>query len=317
LVRHGFQCGTISSILGEAKSYSELPTDQQHRVSVTTAETDRESFATNLESKIDKHYKLLEIIAKRQSAMNVDLSDQKEAIKGLQALSKISQPLIPPDLSFVVRFDSLRIDYSVQETRSHMRSLRFWVPPTTRNCFYQTTGPLFRWIGGKMDGVAEDDPIRHQTLSPHSSATVFTQNPDTDHLLAVDFDARTRTVAHEPGGWKVLSFDHIARDGQSTYASVNLLGAEQHLAAPESPDCMPQLLSNLYNYCAVKRDGTPFPSTTVSAGLVGSLPLLLAMAAFSAPAEKLAYALDCIQPGVWRPHGLPSGRSMLCSPLYP
>ena len=98
---------------------------------------------------------------------------------------------------------------------------------------------------------------------------------------------------------------------------MSVSGSEQYLAAPASPDCMPQLLPNLYEYCQVIVDDGLIPSTTVSAGLIDSLQLLLAMAASSAPADSLAHALDCIQTRFWRPHGISNGRSMFCPSQSP
>ena len=48
----------------------------------------------------------------------------------------------------------------------------------------------------------------------------------------------------------------------------------------------------------------------VNAGLIGKLPLLIAIAAFSAPRAHLIDVLtNCIRPSEWRPHAFPSGRN--------
>ena len=158
--------------------------------------------------------------------------------------------------------------------------------------------------------VDQNDPVSHLDLSQfqHSAATVFTQRPDTDHLLAVNFDAETRNVHEEPGGWKVLTFHHRPDGPNNTYSYVDVVGAEQHLAAPGSHNWMPQLIPSIYDYQEVNINGLPVRSRTQSAGLIGSLPLLLALAAFSAPPASLAVAFSCVQPGTWIPHSHPSGR---------
>lgn len=160
-----------------------------------------------------------------------------------------------------------------------------------------------------MTAIAANDPVRRLSLTPHSVATVFTQCPDTPHLLAVNFDAQTRDVREQQGGWKVLSFRHIEKDPNNTYSSLDLLGDQAHLAAHGSQNWVPQLLPNVYDYQEVDLLGRPISPKTRSAGLIGSLPLLIALAAFSAPQDVLADALRSIQPGEWHPHGHPSGRS--------
>ncbi len=154
-----------------------------------------------------------------------------------------------------------------------------------------------------------NDPVGNMSLIPHSAATVFTQRPYTPHLLAVNFDAETRDVAGEPAGWMELSFNHTKRDRNSTYSSLDLFGVEAKLASYGSPNWVEQLLPNIYDYQAVDNQGHPIPPGTQSAGLIGSLPLLIALAAFSAPQDLLVEALRSIQPGEWHPHGYPSGRS--------
>ena len=164
---------------------------------------------------------------------------------------------------------------------------------------------------GQNDPVLSLDPFPSQFQ--HSTVTVFTQRPDTDHLLAVNFDAETRNVCEEPGGWRVLTFDHYPNGQNGTYSYVHLVGAEQHLAAPGSHDWMPQLMPAIYDYQTVNVNGVPVTPRTQSAGLIGSLPLLLALAAFSAPPNSLAAAFSRVQPGMWLPHNLHPGRSEYCS----
>ena len=164
-----------------------------------------------------------------------------------------------------------------------------------------------------MSKVPKNDSIRQAKLPQHSSATVFTQVPNTNHLLAVDFDAETRNVADVLGGWRILSFRHVSIDGRSAYSSVDLYGDKQHLAGPCSSELVPQILPAIYDYQETDINGRSIFPKVSFAGLIGSLPLLLAMAAFSAPPDELAAALNCVQPGFWRPHNLYNGRSTFSS----
>ena len=141
------------------------------------------------------------------------------------------------------------------------------------------------------------------------TATVFTQNPDTPHLLVVPFDARTRHVCHYPGAWRPLTFRHVRiPNTQDTYSAVLANGDRQHIAARGSPQWMPQLLPRVYD--------DQSQSTRRQAGLIGSIPLLIALAAFSAPVAFLPSLLAlCVRPRHWQPHQYqyPAGRTLGCS----
>lgn len=145
-------------------------------------------------------------------------------------------------------------------------------------------------------------------LTKYRVATVFTQYPDTDHLLAVDFDAEEDNVANNPGGWKVLSFRHEPQQGTGRlYSYVDVWGDEQQMAAPGSRHWTPQLIPAIYNYDHGQAT-TPKP---VTAGLIGHLPTLLALPAFSARPDKLSQVLTGhLQPNRWIPHTHIHGRKM-------
>lgn len=147
-----------------------------------------------------------------------------------------------------------------------------------------------------------------------SAATIFSQKEATDHLLAVDFNALLKDVVSCDQGWRVISFDHVLQTNtNATYSSINILGEEAHLAADGSPVWMGQLLPHVYNYQRTTPGGRPIPSPTTSAGLIGSLPILVGLAAFSAPKDSLTAVLSSsVFPRAWRRHNQPTGRK-LCS----
>ncbi|KAI4124599.1 MAG: hypothetical protein LQ338_004718 [Usnochroma carphineum] len=181
----------------------------------------------------------------------------------------------------------------------------FWAPPNRKNAYHrnETGAKLFRWRGGTMREI----PYGQPGLSSYGAATVFGQHPDTDHLLAVDFDAETRDVAEQYGGWKVLSFNHqfLLGPPESYYSFVSLTGQEQLLAAPGSPKWMPELLPKIYDYDS-RRQTSNIPK---SAGLIGQLPILFALPAFSAPPGKLSDVLtNSMRPNRWEHHGRPHSR---------
>lgn len=150
------------------------------------------------------------------------------------------------------------------------------------------------------------DVIRQDYL--FSEVTVFTQMPDTPHLLAVSFDAATINVSDQHR-WLPLSFQHV-RVGHPdmTYSSVQVVASQQHLAAPGARHWIPQLLPALYDYQRTDNQGRSLSTSVTSAGLIGSLPLLLALAAFSGPENQLDMILtQCMRRGAWVSHIHPRG----------
>ncbi|KAL8727560.1 MAG: hypothetical protein Q9166_005966 [cf. Caloplaca sp. 2 TL-2023] len=214
---------------------------------------------------------------------------------------------IPSDLSCVVLFEALSPNYDKQSIRNGTGGNKFWAPPNRKNAYNRNkdAARLFRWQGGRMTDITATDLSKQQGRSQYSVATIFTQYRDTHHLLAVTFDAEEKDVGEEYGGWKVLSFDHILQPGtqRAYYSSVGVAGEQQQLAAPGSPAWTPQLLPLIYDYDA---NQNPQP---ISAGLIGNLPILFALPAFSAQPELLSNVLTSyMQPNRWLKHAYPHGR---------
>ena len=214
------------------------------------------------------------------------------------------------NLSFYVRVEHLEPNYQAQAIRHGPHG--YWSPPNIRTGFNSRSVHLFRWRGGVMTAVAANDPVGNTLHQAYSTATVFTQNPDTPHLLVVPFNAQTTHAYQNPGGWRPLCFHHV-RMGTThfAYSYVSANGDRQHIAAPGSRHWMPQLLPRVYDY----QTG----SQRIQAGLVGSLPLLIALAAFSAPPAFLVPVLThCVQPLRWQAHQwqYPAGRKFGCSVFF-
>ncbi|KAL8657718.1 MAG: hypothetical protein Q9226_001641 [Calogaya cf. arnoldii] len=211
---------------------------------------------------------------------------------------------MPSDLSCLVLYEPLRADYSKQRSVETNDGNRFWLPPNRKDAYLRdrASARLFRWRGGRMSDITAGN-VNQQHLSPYGVATVFTQWRDTEHLLAVTFDAEKKDVADEYGGWKPLSFDHIAQPGSQMLSLLGVAGEQHQLAAPGSPAWIPQLLPSIYDY-----DPKPKTKSPESAGLAGNLPLLFALPAFSAEPEHLSHVLTSfMQPNRWHRHGLPHG----------
>ena len=213
------------------------------------------------------------------------------------------------NLSFYVRIDHLEPNYQAQPPQHGPHG--YWSPPNIRTGYTTRSSSFFCWRGGSMTHFPANYPISQALGQIHSAATIFTQNPDTPHLLVVPFDARMRHVYQYPGGWRPLVFRHVPIDSTQSYSAVLANGDRQHIAAPGSPHWMPQLLPRVYDY----QSG----SARVQAGLIGSIPLLIALAAFSArPTFLPAVLTSCLQLGRWLPHQhqYPVGRKLDSSVLF-
>lgn len=154
-----------------------------------------------------------------------------------------------------------------------------------------------------MTQVGAHGLVSHPVGQIYRAATVFTQNPDTPHLLAVPFDVRQRDVIGYPGLWRPLSFRHVPTPKLDMYSAVVANGDCQHIAVRGSNHWMPQLLPRVYDDQSQSRRR--------QAGLIGEIPLLIALAAFSAPVSFLPSVLtNCVRTGRWQPHQYqyPSGR---------
>ena len=223
------------------------------------------------------------------------------------SLSNSDKPLLTTpavNVSFYVLVDGLEPNYQAQNAQHGSHG--YWSPPTIRTGYTQRSRSLFNWRGGLMTPIIANEVVNYPLGRIHSAATIFTQNPDTPHLLVVPFDARTGDIYRYPGGWRPLTFNHVRIENtQRIYSAVSAGGNRQHIAARGSSHWMPQLLPKVYD--------DQSQNTRIQAGLIGSLPLLIALAAFSASASFLELVLtSCVQPQRWQPHQYqyPAGRKL-------
>lgn len=184
------------------------------------------------------------------------------------------------------------------------------MPPTLRNAYQSEAATWYRWVGGRVR-VTNHESARLANPEIFDAATVFTQMPDTPHLLAVPFDAEIENVTGYQAGWRRISFNYYPAhaDPRSTYSYIENLGSERQIAGPGPAHIVGPLLPAVYDYHQmIDGNNRPVPSEKDHSGLVGSLPILLALAAFSAPQGLLDQTLTrSVQPGTWAPHGFPGG----------
>lgn len=190
------------------------------------------------------------------------------------------------------------------------------MPPTRKKAYDTGSEYRFYWRAGSMSRLTESSQLgrfKEEKLEQYRAATVFTQRPDSSNLLAVNFDARATHVSSYSLGWQRLSFEHRTKEGaDTTFSYLKTLGVEAQLAAPGPTTQIPQLLPGIYNYQpATTPEGIIIPPKTDHAGLIGRLPLLLALPVFSAPPGGLSSVVEqCVKPRSWRPHKYqyPTGR---------
>lgn len=225
----------------------------------------------------------------------------------LAQIPSFKSKTITEPLSFYVRIEPLSPDYSVLGQPIRHSDPGDWLPPNRPNGLREEQGHtlLLRWEGGRINIVPANDPIRGVDLDRYvyRAATIFTQAPINPHLLAVPFDARTMSVHQYKRGWQRITFihDRVGHSNNAYYSYISGQGAELKLAAPALPHWIPELLPAWY-------DCDPRHATRSQAGIIGELPLLFALAAFSAPPQSLEMLLSSMQPGKWSSHGLTTGR---------
>ena len=128
--------------------------------------------------------------------------------------------------SFYARIESVHPNYQAQQPLYGRHT--FWSPPTIKTGYTSRDTHWFRWKDGVMTAVESQDPILHSMHQTYSSATVFTHNPDTPHLLVVPFDARKTHVYQYPGAWRPLVFRYLRiSNTQRTYSAVLANGDRQ------------------------------------------------------------------------------------------
>lgn len=187
-------------------------------------------------------------------------------------------------------------------------------PPSRGDAYRKGPLDLFRWQDGDMTKIATNGSGWRQDRGLYCVATLFSQQDRTDHLLAVDLDATSVDLL--PSGnhrWSTLSFEHIpvqSPNARPTYSKITMQGPEGKMAAPGSAHIVNQILPKDYDYAKqINEQGREIEPTLRSAGLIGNLSVLIALAVFSAPKNQLRQILEeHVQMNQWVPHQYPTGR---------
>lgn len=158
--------------------------------------------------------------------------------------------------------------------------------------------------------IKEGDPIltRGQQWRRHGVASVFPQDLGSQ-LLVVNVDAAQKDVSESRNGhWRALTFRHEQGPGsrRSRYSYLDFAAEHSRTAAPIENHCVTQLLPQVHNSTDRRFE---------HAGLIGKLPLLIAIAALSGPKELRDDIMkSCVLPKKWGKHPHTCGRGMCVNP---
>lgn len=212
----------------------------------------------------------------------------------------------------MAKVEEIRPNFESQPPRRRDDPRGFFNPPDRHDAYDTRSVSFFRYRGGIFGEVDQNDPVHGVQLTQiYDTATIFSQAFRTDHLLTVPFDARTRNVSETQHDWRCLGFDYQPASSGGTYALLAFIGAEECL--PADVTGWEELIPQPYRYQETNDSGNPELSETTCAGLIGKLPLLVALAAFSACPDQLRASLTRTRSpaGQWVPHNYPTGRQYL------
>lgn len=207
-------------------------------------------------------------------------------------------------LSFCFTIRGIRPDYSVQPRRFTKPPNSFWLPPVRTQAFrLDTTIGSYQWHNGFVRPIsaAEQDYWVH-----YSTASIFWSS-DRQAFFHVPRDCTKVNVEDNLDGsgqdlplpWMNISFRNKVGPNNRLLSLVGYGYELDMVGGPASPAWMPELLPVVYQY-----DGPEKGSGT--AQLAGSLSLLLGLAAFSGPPDKMLETIRKsfrAQGSDWTPHG--------------
>lgn len=197
-------------------------------------------------------------------------------------------------------------------------SSSLWLPPNRKSDYRPKPldvldVPLYRWAnGGIVQEINKSTYPGASELNTRSSCpwtyrtnTVFVQQNNAS-ILAVDFDARRKDVRDSDiAEWREIGFHHL--HGQtSVYSYLDVPGEHAHLASGPPPQAtnptwINQLFPQQYHW-SLNVDAS-YPNHR-HVGLIGRLPLIISLAAFSCQPFQVRHVLtNCIRPGRWAFHG--------------
>lgn len=212
-----------------------------------------------------------------------------------QSPAQLKVPIISA-ISFLFTIIDVKPDYDAPD---HQIWEKGWLPPDTREAIKPSVterplGNIYRWTDGIVRKCDDLDNNKHRlstSLDDRLTFSTYTVMMDKSNAFAcVPFDARRVEVrTSDVREWQYLGFDHITSSAGPTGRGI--------LSKVVGPGHFPRLagykedrsswIRDFFpgNYQSVKpRSDDKTPVTHL--GLVGNLALVIALAAFTAPAHK-------------------------------
>jgi len=220
---------------------------------------------------------------------------------------------LPHGTSFLFSFQFIVPNFDNQPLKTTNQG--HWMPPDRWNAYNPpavNTNPvdIYRWSDGVVNrvNIPANIPLHsHPTCDRlYRCATVFTQVPDSNHLLAVPFDARRADVAlTTPHRWLELGFDHEKHPSGAPWVYSHLTVSAQHrtLAVRDNSHWARNLFS-------AEHQPTHNNPGVSSAGLTGNLSYILAAIVFSCPMNEVPNVLlSSVRLRRWIGHNRQTGRT--------
>ena len=222
---------------------------------------------------------------------------------------KPSTPFLTP--AFLLSIREVEPNYQVEAP--HWNRVGYFIPSNNRAAFDGSAEEkLFRYYDGRFRSINTDDAGWRRGPGLAQKATVFSGaggEAPTEHLIATHHDVTVEDVPPDQrSGWKTLQFRSWPNHEKGpTYSVVDLLSGHEGCIAATGPDhLVEQVIPRCYDYRTPR--GCRSTERTF-AGLIGNLPILIAMLAFSGPPEHLVSILEnCLRDNRWHRHGHPTGR---------
>ena len=174
-----------------------------------------------------------------------------------------------------------------------------WTPPISAEAFDRGQARLFTWKDGNMQTFNGQCPEANRR---YSAATIFNQGQSKVlfSVMCDAADAGDRSVI-DAGDWRSLKFE--AAPAAPTLSQVGPNFKNDTLRARGGQHWVGQLLPSRYHHQGSHTNG---PTIT---GLVGELPILIALAALSTSEAKFKDVLPAsIKEYKWIPHDDGQGR---------
>jgi hypothetical protein len=212
--------------------------------------------------------------------------------------------LLPSNFGFLWSIDDVSLTHDGSYQPRYLKpygsfqndNVSFWMPPVRTSQFRRTAGNIYRWRLGESSLITGKETLG---MEVYSTVSMFYQARQ-DNFLVARVDC-TRDA--QLNGWSQTRF----KNKLNNISEVGFFGAKLGLSASaKGSTWMPQLLPQVYDHRA--RDTGKHRLDTQDGGLCGDLPILFAMAAYSAKVEDAeAVIAECFKLGGWVPHAAELG----------